>query len=157
MLVFLTIISNTIYANQIYTKNDLGYQATFSTLTRLEAKLESLDGYTPGTTPVVLEGSLSNNSFFNAIRTGFPPDHDQLPYEGGHYSNYAVGLDSQVSLYTNGQIKQYYEFILGCPINIISAQEALLEDSGYSAIEMPAFPLNGSVVMKDGVVVARLS
>lgn len=156
-LVFLTIISNTIYANQVYTKKDLEYQATFSTLTRLEARLESLEGYTPGTTPVVLEGSLSNNSFFNAIRTGFPPDHNQLPDKGGHYSDYAVGLNSQVSLYTNGQIKQYYEFILGCPINIVSVQEALLEDLDYSATEMPSFPLNGSVVMKDGVVIVRLS
>ena len=157
LLVFIVVISNFIYANQVYTKKDLEYQATFSTMTRLEAKLEALPGYVPGSTPVVFEGAFVYNSFFNSIREGFPPDKNQRPFENGQMTDYAVGLGPQITIHSDEQVQQYYKYILGCPIRIVNAQDLDALSIDYAFEDMPVFPSDGSVIMSNGTAFVKIS
>lgn len=158
LLAFGILASNIVYANQVYLRKDLEYQAAFSTLTRLETQLEGLEGYVPGTTPVIVLGALSDNDILARPRDGFPPAASQTlgQPKAGELTDYAVGLWSSLSLYANHQVRQYFEYVLGCPINIVS-NGASVTVSDEEAASMPAFPLAGSVTMRDGTAIVKLS
>ena len=150
------VFSDIIYANQVYLIKDLECQALFSSMTRLEADLEKLEGYEPGVTPVVIVGSFSENRTFCEVRSGFPPDVNQPSFIDGEFTKYAVGLGTQTPLYGSGQLKQYFNYILGCPINIASDSTI----SGLSPGELralPCFPSDGSILINDGTAIVRLS
>ena len=51
---------------------ELEYQATFSFMTRLVERMDTIDGYVPGETSVAFAGAPSNNQLFNKIAPGFP-------------------------------------------------------------------------------------
>lgn len=52
---------------------ELEYQATFSFMTRLVERMDTIDGYVPGETSVAFAGVPSNNELFKKIiASGFP-------------------------------------------------------------------------------------
>ena len=51
---------------------ELEYQATFSFMTRLVERMDTIDGYVPGETSVAFAGVPSNNELFKKIAPGFP-------------------------------------------------------------------------------------
>ena len=158
LLVLLMALSNAIYANQVYLKKALEYQATLSIMTGLEERLESIPGYIPGKTPVAFAGSLSNNPYFLDVRKGFPPSSDQATFsdQNGHYTKYSVGLGADISIYGFTQMNRYYEYILGRPIIMASVEG--LSDSKKAPLEsMPVYPVDGSIVFNEGVVLVKLS
>lgn len=157
LLIFIS-VSNAIYANQVYLKKDLEYQSTLSIMTRLEEKLEMIPEYVPGKTIVAFSGNLSDNSFFSDVRQGFPPSSDQPSFadEEGHYTKYSLGLGADVSLYDFVQMNRYYEYILGCPIHMASV-EGLSESKKAPLESMSVFPLDGSIVYHEGIVLVKLS
>lgn len=147
--------SNIVYANQVYLKKDLEYQATLSALTRLEEKLEEIDSYQPGKTPVLFLGSFSENPILNDVREGFPPERDQWPISSsGGFTKYAVGLGASVSLYSSHYIELYFKNILGCPIAIVNEVSI---DSEIEEAVPNCFPLDGSIRKIEDMVVVRLS
>lgn len=158
VLVSCVVFSNIIYANQVYLKKDLMYQSTSSTLTRLESDLEDLDGYVPGKTPVILIGSLAHNDVFSDVRQGFPPDDNQTDSVNGRFTDYATGLEDSLtgSITFPCQMRQFFTYVLGCPINILE-EESLELLNGDEGNPMPVFPRQGSVLMDDGVAIVRLS
>lgn len=148
-------LSNIVYANQVYLRKDLEYQATLSAITRLEARLEETDGYRPGETPVAFIGTFSDNPILNNVRDGFPPDEDQQPSsKSGEYSKYAVGLNSSVSLYGSSYIEKYFKYVLGCPLLLGNAPNT---EMPIKAMVPECFPLEGSICEIDGTIVVRLS
>lgn len=150
-------LSNIVYANQVYLKKDLEYQATLSTVTRLEERLEEIEDYQPGETPVVLIGVFAENPILNNVREDFPPDPEQRPFESnGGFTKYGVGLGAEVSLYGSSYIEKYFKYIIGCPIRL---EEGLDGNLSYAEAipETDCFPLDGSVRKVDDVVVVRLS
>lgn len=148
-------LSNIIYANQIYLRKDLEYQATLSAITRLEERLEETNGYRPGETPVAFVGTFSDNPILNNVRDGFPPNTDQRPStKSGEYSKYAVGLNSSVSLYGSSYIEKYFKYVLGCPILLGNVPNT---ETPTGAVVPECFPLEGSIREIDGTIVVRLS
>lgn len=151
------VFSNVVYANQVYLKKNLEYQSTTAVLTRLEGELESLEDYVPGVTPVLFVGVLADNPYFSDMRSSFPPDATQDSFdENGQFTKYAVGLGADISIYGPGQMKQFYTYVLGCPINIVSSDEV---SSGAlaTAEKSPVYPLDGCLTMADGTVIVHLS
>lgn len=156
-LSFCVVASSVVYANQVYLKKDLEYQAAFSTLTRLETDLENLDGYTPGVTPVQVFGGLGFNDTFEGVRAGFPPHADQVfgDPKDRPISDYGVGLWGSISVYSDLHLQQYFDFVLGCPIKIADSEQAKL--TAEDVEDVPVFPEKGSVSMRDGIAVVKLS
>ena len=50
-----------IYANQIYLKKDLEYDTTLSVMTRVVDRIEQVEGYIPGETPVKFLGDIQRS------------------------------------------------------------------------------------------------
>lgn len=132
----------TLYANQIYLKKDLEYDSTLSVMTRVIDRLEQLDGYQAGRTPVVLCGELEDSSI----------NRDSRAFAGvknvtGLGSNYAITYESTYWW--------YLEDVMGYSIVKYERAEEIQELSQVQ--NMPAFPENGCVKMVNDIAVVKLS
>ena len=157
ILVLLMSMSNVIYANQVYLKKELEYQTTLSIMTDLEGRLETIPGYIPGKTPVAFSGSLAYNPYYSGVRKGFPPGSDQASFGAQErYTGYSIGLGADISIYNFTQMSRYYEYVLGRPIMLATVEG--LSDSKKAPLEsMPVYPVDGSIVVNEGVVLVKLS
>lgn len=137
------ILNSVVYANQAYLKKDLEYQATLSTVTRIVDRIEQLEGYVPGETPVALLGDLEHSGLF-------------LPREGMAHLD-GTGLAIRVGLTYSTTYYWYFRHILSYPILLLDGGAA--EELGRldEVADMPAFPAPGSCRMADGVAVVKLS
>lgn len=137
------LFNSVIYANQVYLKKDLEYQATLLTMTRVVDRIEQTEGYTAGKTRVALVGTLSASVL-------------SVPREG--LSDLAgIGLDGTFSLTYPTTYHWYFRRILAYPIALLSVADSEKMAQLDSVRRMPAFPAPGSCAMVDGVVVVKLS
>lgn len=151
IICFILVLSNTIYANQVYTKKDLEYQSTLSAMTRLAERMDTTDGYVPGETPVVFLGSLAENKTYGARRV-FPPQN--LPDE--HI--YATGIKYTMSVTYPNTIRRYFEYVLGCPINLYDQADVMERiSSDEKTSNIPPFPNQHCIRWIDDILVVRLS
>lgn len=148
-LVSVVIFNNIVFANQVYLEKKLEYDTTLSVVTRVVDRIEQVDGYEPGKTPIAFIGKFSDSPLF-AQRDGF--EHLK-----------GVGLASSSSItYTNGSVDGgtiylYFTSVLGYPLNMVSMNEARSISQSNQVKEMPIFPQNGSVQLIDGMVVVKIA
>lgn len=140
ILVMVIIVDNCIYANTAYLKKDLEAKNTLSTVTRVIDRIEQVDEYVPGETPVMFVGRLFDSPL-GLHRDFF--DYD------------AIGLTRTFSATNEGTLETYLISYLAYPINFVYFSE---EWGGKPEIqEMPSFPKNGSCRMIDDVLVVKLA
>ena len=133
-----------IFSNQVYLKKNLEFEATLSVMTRLLSRIERVEGFTPGSTPVAFIGSL-DESVYGVTLQGF--EHlTALEAASGSYA---------VSDYKN--MIWYCWQVLGYPFNFVSTYEHSLLEQNSDVIALPAYPDAGSIRMIDGVLVIKLS
>ncbi|MFI3253789.1 MAG: glucosyltransferase domain-containing protein [Eubacteriales bacterium] len=130
---------NIIYCNQLYLRQNLAYQNTLSTMTRVLDDIEDVPDYVVGETPVLFCGVMTQSPVSN------------LP-------EYLSDLDGYVlkdSLYSVDYYEitwAYLSFILGYPVNF-SQEFHLVHEA--EVMEMPPFPYDGYCKMVDGVLVVN--
>lgn len=139
------LLSNIIFANQVYVKKDLEAQATQSVMTRIVDEIEGLDGYTPGETPVAIIGSLRFNEYYSRPLPGY----NHLEGIGLGFGGHSV---TRLTTY-----RWYLTYVLNVPINLIADETVAELASEESVQEMPIFPHNGYCEMVDGTVIVKLS
>jgi len=132
---------NFVTAHQLYLRRDLEFQSTLSVMTRVIDRIEQVEGYDPGYTPVAIVGNLSD-SRMSMERPGF--EH-LAPYGA---NNYAV---------TYMETNTWYLWqVLGYPANLADfdthRELAMRED----VRAIPAFPARDCCRMIDGVLVVRI-
>ena len=137
LLLVLTICTNVIHSNHVYLQKDLEYHSTLSVMTRVIDRIERTDGYIPGTTPVVLIGTL-DNSEIALTDDGFD---SKSHYATTYYETY----------------QNYFSTVLGYPINILDKDFAEDYYSNSNVIAMASFPSEGCTKIIDGVLVIKLS
>ena len=135
------VVFGIVFANQAYFKKQLQFEATELTVNRVLDRVEQLDGYVPGQTPVWLAGSFHGSPLL-AERAGF-----ENVQGTGFYWQSAITYDEAC----------YFSEILGYPINLLNdAQAAAVVD--LAAVErMGVFPAGDSAQMLNDVAVVRLS
>ena len=139
-----TFLSSVVFTNQVYLKKNLEYQTTLSAMTRVVEQAEQTEGFTPGTTPVAIVGTLEDSGI-------------AMAHKG--FEHLAV-LDAAANNYTASSQEQntwYFWEILGYPFNFVSDvdRDALAVTDTVAA--MPAFPQSGYCAMVDGTLVIKLS
>lgn len=131
---------NLVFANQAYMKKDLEKTATIAMAARVIERIELLDGYVPGETPVTFVGLLSWNTYLNRGRDEF----QALDGAAGLWFDYAA-------TYNMGRYLTDY-------LNYPLLWDETLDFSQREEVwAMPAFPAAGSIQMIDGTVVVKLS
>lgn len=141
----LMIFSNVVYANQVYLKKDLDLQNTHVVAGRLLERIERTDGYEMNKTPVAFVGMFSD-SVFSVDRAHMADLHGVGVYRG-----------KSLSLDYSYQAEQYFEGLLGYPINCVGAETVRSLSRLDEVRAMPAFPDQDSLRMVDGVLVVKMS
>lgn len=142
-LVVLTLLFDRgIYANQIYLKKDLEYDATLSVMTRVVDRIEQVEGYIPGETPVEFLGDILRSQL-----TMTRPAFAHLGSLTGTEENYAITYADTFWM--------YLEDVMGYPIKRF--RETKNEEQERVTDDMPCFPDKDSVQMVDGVVFVKLA
>lgn len=134
---------NVVFANTLYLRKNLEAQATLSVMTRLLGTIESVEGYKPGETSVVLVGDL-NKSSVRQFRYGYPSLHTLMDY-------------NTFSMTYPESYADYFHFVLGYPLNFmyqnVSSRYAKMDE----VLAMPSFPSPGCAKMVRDTLVVRLS
>ena len=131
-----------IYANQIYLKKDLEYDATLSVMTRVVDRIEQVEGYIPGETPVEFLGDIQRSKLAMTR-----PAFAHLGSLTGTEENYAITYGDTFWM--------YLEDVMGYPIKRF--RETKNEEQERVTDDMPCFPDKDSVQMVDGVVFVKLA
>lgn len=131
-----------IYANQMYLKKDLEYDATLSVMTRVVDRIEQVEGYIPGETPVEFLGDIQWSQLAMTR-----PAFAHLGSLTGTEENYAITHADTFWM--------YLEDVMGYPIKRF--RETKNEEQERVTDDMPCFPDKDSVQMVDGVVFVKLT
>lgn len=131
---------HTVYANQVYMKKELDKSATISLATRIIDRVEQVEGYIPGETPVAFVGRLDRNEYLNHGRDEF----SELDHTVGLWSDYSATYN----------LGRYLTDYLNYPL----AWDTVTDFSQHAEVQsMPAFPAVEGIQMVDGTVVVKLS
>ena len=133
----LTIVENLQTSNTIYVKKNLEFESTLSYMTRVADRMEEVEEYIPGETPVVFIGEYAVGDSI----IGFEK------YE------VITGVEYHSPITFYDTYKDFFRYVLGRPIS--------LEDAGNfeeheDVLEMPAFPKEGSIAMIEGTLVVKM-
>lgn len=133
----LTIVENLQTSNTIYVKKNLEFQSTLSYMTRVAERMEEVEEYIPGETPVVFIGE-------------YAVGDSMIGFEKYEVIT-GVEYHSPITFYDT--YKDFFRYVLGRPIS--------LEDAGNfeeheDVLEMPAFPKEGSIAMIEGTLVVKM-
>lgn len=132
-----------VFANQLYLKKGLEEQATLSCMTRIVDRMEQMEDYAVNETPVVLIGQLEHSGLAEE-REGFAGD-------------YGVGMARNFAVTDYESYEDYFEFVLGYPIHLLSESESERYAGMEEVQRMPDFPAKDSCKYVDGVLVVKLS
>lgn len=141
VLTLAVILDGVIYSNQVYLKKDLEYQTTLLTMNRIIDRIEQIDGYEIGQTPVVFVGLFSDSQLSQG-------DREYFDYTG-------TGLWSRFAISNETSLEEYFQLILNYPILLQADDGTWSEREEVKA--MSPFPASDSCRMIDGVIVVKLS
>lgn len=137
--------NHAVYANQLYVRRDLEFQSTMSVMTRVIDRAEQVEGYQPGYTPVAIIGTMYNSPL-SMERPGF--EHLKLEQYSMNTNNFAT---------TGESFYPYYFWqIHGYPFNLLGEFERKKIAEEQDVKNMPVFPQQGSIQMRDGILVIKL-
>lgn len=138
------LLSNIVYANQAYLGRTLEYDNTASFAARILDRIEGTEGYLPGQTPVAIVGS-TYDLLMSMQRPGFESFNELHNAD----NNFALTYPSTYGWYFS-QIANY---------PILFCNGAVIEElkTRQDVIDMPIFPAAGSCVLKDGMLIVKLS
>ena len=143
-LLLLVIAFNIVFANQIYLKKSLEYQATMTFMTKLTYSIEQTEGYVPGETPVIILGEFETSSLF-AEREGFE-----------QFSR-SIGLDRRSAVTFSNSYLKFFNSVLSYRINWMDFANAYLYSGLPEVQAMPLYPARGSCQIVGGVLIVKLS
>lgn len=143
LLAGLLLYGNVQFANGMYLKKDLEYDAYLSLMTRVTYRMEDTEGYIPGQTPVVFVGLPTN---LNPVVPGF------LEYWN------VTGMTSSDTIYAPEarRFQAYYDYVLNVPITLADGALWLETLRRPDVAAMPQYPAQGSVILVDGLLIVKL-
>ena len=127
-------------ANAAYVKKTTEQQAALSVMTRVVDRIEGLDGYEPGVTPVAFIGNPCSYS------KEFPEFYELSSITGLGYTSPITSVST---------FSPYISMILHINMNLAD-DAAWLDHVGVDAVRaMPVFPHSGSIQEINGIVIVK--
>lgn len=131
-------------ANALYLKKDMEQDAYLALMNRIVYRMEMLEEYEVGVTPVVFVGT---HQLLNDVIPGYEEYQD------------ITGMESSVvaNPLEDYRLRTYFQTVMNYPVNVPGSDvfQQIREDPRVEA--MPAYPDNGSIAMIDDTLVVKLS
>ena len=141
LLLGAALFMNIVTANQLYLRRDLELYSTHAAATRILERIDAVEGYIPGETPVCFVGYLPS-SRIGFVRPGF----EELSNLQGMKYTYAAAYETATPW--------YYRMILGYPIRFVGTD--ILYKTRDTGRILPRFPDEGCCAIIDGVLYVHL-
>ena len=143
-ILFAIIFNNIQFANVMYQKKDLEFKSTFSFMTRVVDRIEQMEEYEPGVTPV---------AFLTGKNYGIKQLKPLLFFD--EYSTY-FGTEEPTSITYFSTYWGYFQYVLNTPIWFAEQEylDALYQNEYVK--QMAVFPAKDSVQYVDGILVVKL-
>ncbi len=130
------ILTSGLVCTNLSLKKELDHQATLTLASRMIDRVELLEGYVPGETPVAFVGRLDHNTYLNHGRKAF----SNIQQTAGLWDDYGA-------TYNMGRyLTDYLNYPLVWDTETDFSHRTEVED-------MPVFPAADSIAMVDGTVV----
>ncbi|MBQ3194082.1 MAG: glucosyltransferase domain-containing protein [Oscillospiraceae bacterium] len=143
LLVFLVAYGSVQFANGMYLKKDLEFDAYLSLMTRIAARMESYEGYVPGETPVVFVGL---PQMFN----------DMIPGFREYWNVIGMQFSDVITQPSRPRFQAYFDYILSTPLLTAEPHVWAGMLGNQQVKQMPAYPDAGCLAMMDGVLIVKL-
>lgn len=139
----LVLYGNVQTANALYLKKDLEQDAYLALMNRIVYRMETVDGYVAGQTPVVFVG---RHQQLNETIPGFEPYRS------------VTGMDSALVANTSEdyRLRAYFQTVMNYPANIPGSDVFRIMEADPRVAELPAYPADGSISMVDDILVVKL-
>lgn len=124
-----------VLTNRAYTCMDLTYESAYAYLTRLTAKIELQEGFTPDSHIALLGNASLPSTVPDVYMTG------------------VLSLESAINMYSRYQFLYYF---MSSPYHYASQEEEDMVKASQEFQQMPCYPAEGSVITIDGVIVVKL-
>ena len=134
------VLMNIQTANAGYVKKSTEREATLSVMTRVVERMETLEGYEAGFTPVVFMGT--------------PADYLD-PFEPFEDIESIVGLNASSSVTYLRAYSMYFRMVMRVDVNIVYDLSDFGLDEETCGKTMPSFPAKDSVQMVNGIVIVK--
>lgn len=142
-MITLILYGNVQTANALYLKKDLEQDAYLALMNRIVYRMETVEGYAAGETPVVFVGK-----------------HRQLNETIPGFDLYRsiTGMDSALVANTSEdyRLRAYFQTVMNYPANIPGSDVFRAMEADLTVAEMPAYPAEGSISMIDDILVVKL-
>lgn len=130
-------------ANALYLKKDLEQDAYLALMNRIVYRMETVEGYEAGETPVVFVGT---HQLLNKSIPGF----EEYRYITG------MGSSQVANTAEDYRLRSYFQTVMNYPANIPGSDVFRAMETDPRVADMPAYPDHGSVAMIDDVLVVKL-
>lgn len=144
LCLFIVLTNNVFFANQVYAKKKLMYDSTVSLTTRILYTVENTDGYIPGITPVILIGTLEDNSYCQNYNDGFE-ECEKMTL-----------VSPDVAVTYGSTYSPWFKYILNSQVNLVYSSDTDMSQA-EAVNRMPSFPSKGYCKMFDDVLIVKLS
>lgn len=130
-------------ANALYLKKDLEQDAYLALMNRIVYRMETVEGYEAGETPVVFVGS---HQMLNKAIPGFEEYRRITGMSSAMVANTAEDY----------RLRSYFQTFMNYPANIPGSDVFRQMEADPRVADMPTYPDHGSVTMIDDVLVVKL-
>lgn len=139
LLVGLVIWGNIQTAVCVDTEKKMQQDITLSYMTNLSHDMNSIEGYVPGETPVIITGGFD-------LVTG-----------GSYFGIHNIVGTGKFAMTYDDTYPYYFRYILGTPIVTQRLEEVnkMSQESIIKVIEMPVYPAVGSIQMLEGKLIVK--
>jgi hypothetical protein len=143
-MIFVILYGNVQTANVLYLEKDLEQDANLAIMNRIVYRMETVEGYETGITPVVF------------VRSEQPASEQIIPGFERYRSITGMHAATVASNTEDYRLRAYFWTMMNYPANIPGSDVFQRMQADPRAKAMPAYPNQGSVAMIDDVLVVKI-
>lgn len=153
--IFLTLIAYKGYLtdNEVYFRQQLNYEATYSYTLRLLSRIETMEGYEADTQVAVINENPQEYDHITIMMENYPEEMAQLDYLNG-----MQGTEPHTFVKRLNDISDFCTYYHGYDLQIVG-DDAVLQELGKTKAfrEMETYPKEGSMCFIDDVLVIKIA
>lgn len=153
LLLALIVYKGFLTDNEVYFRQQLNYEATYSYTLRMLSRIETMDGYEPDTRIAVINENPQEYDHITIMLENYPEEMTHFDYLNG-----MQGTEPHTFVKRANDIADFCKYYHGYDLQLVD-DDAILQELGKTAAfrEMETYPNEGGMRFIDDILVIKLS
>ncbi len=151
LLLLLIIYNGYITDNEIYYRQQLNYEATYSYTIRLLSRIEEMEGYSPSIPIALMNEKPQTNDKITIMLENYPEEMDYFKYLDD-----MVGTEPHTFVKKANDISDFCKYYHGYDLQLVDMERLPELAATQDFQNMPTYPQEGSMQYIDGALVIKL-